>query len=263
MNKLDLKLSEIKRRGKMGLMVHTVIGYPSLDESFQIVKTIAENGADFIELQIPFSDPLADGPTIMKACEESLKNGTKVKDAFVLMKRASKAVDAPLFFMCYYNTVFKYGVEKFCKDSASVGASGLIVPDMPIDEEDEEHLFKICKKYGLYNIQVLSSFSPDSRLIINAKSANGFVYITSRRGTTGAKNDLDSQLGTNLKRIRKYFTIPIAVGFGISNKKQIDSLSKHADIAVVGSAVIDVINKSDEKSLLKNVGEFIKGLQVE
>jgi tryptophan synthase alpha chain len=262
MNKLDLKLSEINRRGKMGLMAHTVIGYPSLDESFQIVKAIAENGADLIELQIPFSDPLADGPTIMKACEESLSNGTKVKDAFVLMKRVSKAVDTPLLFMCYYNTVFKYGVEKFCRDAALAGASGLI-PDMPIDEEYEEHLFKFCKKYGMYNIQVLSSFSPESRLITNAKSAEGFIYVTSRRGTTGARDDLDSGLSKNLKRIRKFFKIPIAVGFGISNKKQIDVVSEDADIAVVGSAVIDIINKSDEKNLIKNVGEFIRSLKVE
>lgn len=262
MNKLDLKISEIKKRNQIGIMAHTVIGYPSLEKSIRIVKTIAESGADIIELQIPFSDPLADGPTIMKACEESLANGTKVKDAFSVMKSLSGALDTPLLFMCYFNTVFKYGVEKFCRDAAQAGASGLIVPDMPLDEESEEHLFKFCKKYDLYNIQVISSFSPDHRLIKNAR-ATGFVYVTSRRGTTGAKKDLDLQLETNLKRIRKYFNIPIAVGFGISNKEQINTLSGNADIAVVGSAVIDIINKSGEKNLLKNVGEFIKGLKVE
>src|SRR3989338_1642801 len=125
----------------MKLMTHVVIGYPTLIDTVKIVKTMADCGVDMIELQIPFSDPLADGPTIMRACEKSLENGTKVNDAFVLMKKLSGKVKIPLLFMAYYNTVFKYGTEKFCLDAKNAGAYGLIVPDMPIDEENQEHFY--------------------------------------------------------------------------------------------------------------------------
>src|SRR5258708_27751991 len=168
MNNIEQKLVELKKQKRIGLMTHVVIGYPSLEETNSLVKAMVESGADFVELQIPFSDPLADGPTIMRACEESLRNGTKVSDAFAVMKVLSQEVSIPLLFMAYYNTVFTYGVQKFCRDAKEVGASGLIVPDMPIEEEKNEHFFKYCKKYNLHNIQVISPASTDDRLRKNA-----------------------------------------------------------------------------------------------
>ncbi len=239
-------------------MAHTVVGFPSVEKTIEIVKILEEAGADMVELQIPFSDPLADGPTIMKACEDSLARGIKVKDSFIVMKKLAKEIKIPLLFMCYYNIVFKYGVEKFCKDAKEAGASGIIVPDMPVDEEGDEHLLEYCQKYKLYNIQVISSFSPDHRVKLNAEKAEGFVYVTSRRGTTGVKENLDSQLSKNLERIKKFFSIPIAVGFGISSKEQIGSLLGKAEIAVIGSAIIDVIRDSKENEIEKNVSKFLK-----
>src|SRR5882672_6789883 len=141
MNNIDKRLEELKMRKRIGLMTHVVIGYPSLKETVSLVKVMAEAGVDFVELQIPFSDPLADGATIMKACEASLANGTKVTDAFAVMQELSSLVMMPLLFMAYYNTVFAYGIEKFCRDAKKAGASGLIVPDMPIDEEEYEHFY--------------------------------------------------------------------------------------------------------------------------
>src|SRR5690348_3012752 len=117
MTKLELKLQEIKQRKRIGLMTHVVVGYPSLEDTIKVVKTMAKNGVDIVELQIPFSDPLADGPTIMKACEDSLKNGTKVKDAFAVMNQLSQEVSIPLLFMGYFNIIFSYGVEEFCRDA--------------------------------------------------------------------------------------------------------------------------------------------------
>ena len=241
----------------MKLMTHVVIGYPSLKDTEKIVKTMVQNGADFVELQIPFSDPLADGPTIMRACEESLKNGTKVRDAFVLMKKLSSKINVPLLFMAYYNTVFKYGVDRFCKDSKAAGAYGLIVPDMSLDEEKEEHYYFYARKYGLNTIQVVSPASTDGRLKKNARVAKGFIYCTAHQGITGAGNALDPQIITYLKKVKKYFSITLAVGFGISNKKQLDLLASHADIAVIGSAIIDIINRSNSKNLEKNIREFL------
>jgi len=244
----------------MKLMTHVVIGYPSLKETEKIVKTMAKSGVNMIELQIPFSDPLADGPTIMRACEKSLANGTKVKDAFVLMKKLSSEIKIPLLFMAYYNTVFKYGTEKFCCDSKAAGAYGLIVPDMPIDEENQEHFFASCKKYNLHNIQVVSPASTDERLRKNAEVASGFVYFTAHQGITGVKEKLDPKLISHLKNLRKFFKVPIAVGFGISKRKHLEEITPYADISVVGSAIIDVINKSNEKNMKKNVANFIKNI---
>jgi tryptophan synthase alpha chain len=180
MNRIDQKLEQIRNEKKMGLMTHVVVGYPSIEQTLAVVRAMAHNGADFVELQIPFSDPLADGPTIMQACEKSLANGTKVKDAFLVMKTLSKQVSIPLLFMSYYNIVFRYGVEKFCRDAMIAGASGLIVPDMPLDEEEQEHFYAYSKKYNLHAIQVVSPASTEERLTKNAKVANGFIYCTAR-----------------------------------------------------------------------------------
>lgn len=247
---------------KIGLMTHVVIGYPSLEETVKTAQTMAESGVDFIELQIPFSDPLADGPTIMQACEESLKNDTKVKDAFIIMKKLSSEVSIPLLFMSYYNTVFRYGTEKFCRDAKAAGASGLIVPDMPIDEEGEEHFFALCKKYGLHAIHVISPASTDERMRKNAKSATGFIYCTSRQGTTGAKDDMAKDLENFLKRVRRFFNIPLAVGFGISKKEHISLLEKHADIAIIGSKIIDIIRESKSSERQANIRHFLHELNM-
>lgn len=262
MTKLEEKLQQVKDSKRIGLMTHVVIGYPTLEETVRIVKTMAENGVDFVELQIPFSDPLADGPTIMRACEKSLDNGTRVKDAFAVMKLLSSQVSIPLLFMAYYNTVFKYGVEKFCRDVKAAGASGLIVPDMPIDEESEEHFLFYCSKYNLHNIHVISPVSTDDRLKKNAGVASGFIYCTARQGITGAKDKLDYGLISYLQNIRKYFSIPIAVGFGISKQEHIRMLEPYADVAVVGSAVIDIISKSNKHDMEDNIRQFLIGLKI-
>lgn len=246
----------------MKIMAHVVIGYPSLEATIKIVKVMAKNGVDLVELQIPFSDPLADGPTIMQACQQSLKNGTRVKDAFEIMKILLSQISIPLLFMAYYNTVFKYGTEKFCKDAKEAGACGLIVPDMAVDEEGEEHFIKYCRKYNLANIQVISPVSTEDRLKKNANVASGFVYCTAHQGITGVKNQLDAGIVSYLKKVKKFFSIPIAVGFGISKKEHIQQLSPYADIAVVGSAIIDVINQSNSISMEKNIKSFLNRLKV-
>ena len=263
MNKIDQKLTEIKEQKRIGLMTHVVVGYPSLNETVAIVKAMAEAGADFVELQIPFSDPLADGPTIMRACEESLANGTKVKDAFSIMKQLSAEVSVPLLFMSYYNIVFRYGVEKFCRDAKEAGASGLIVPDMPIDEEGEEHFYAFAEKFDLHVIHVISPASTHERLKKNAVLSKGFIYCTARQGITGAKKELDPAIRSYLQEVKKYFSIPVAVGFGISNRDHISSLKKEADIAIVGSALIDVIKNTDKKKRITAIKQFISNLSVE
>lgn len=262
MNLIDKQLRKIELEKRSGLMTHVVVGYPSLPATESLIKIMEHAGADFIELQIPFSDPLADGPAIMKACEKALRNGVKVKDAFELANRLSKQVEIPLLFMAYYNTVFKYGTEKFCQDAKESGISGLIIPDISIEEEHQEHFIKYCRRAGLKNIRVVSPVSTAERLKKNARVASGFVYCTARQGVTGAREKLDYRVVSFLKRVRKNFTIPIAVGFGISRQEHIKQLSPYADIAVVGSAIIDIINKSKRNNFEENVEKFLNSLKV-
>lgn len=244
----------------MKLMTHVVVGYPTLKDTIAIVETMAQSGVDIVELQIPFSDPLADGPTIMRACEQSLANGTKVKDAFSVMKTLASRVSIPLLFMAYYNTVFRYGTEKFCRDAKAAGAYGLIIPDMALDEEPQEHFIASCRKHNLHNIQVVSPASTPARLKKNAAVASGFVYATARQGTTGARGQLDTDVKSYLDTVKKYFTVPLAVGFGISKREHVAGLVGHADIAVIGSAVIDIVAKSKPTEYRKNIQNFLNSL---
>lgn len=261
MNLIDKQLIKIKQEQRIGLMTHLVVGYPSLEVTESLVKVMEESGVDFIELQIPFSDPLADGPTIMRACERALENGVKVKDAFELASRLSRQVKIPLLFMAYYNTVFKYETKKFCQDAKRVGISGLIIPDIPIEEEHQEHFIKYCKESGLKNIRVISPASTKERLKKNSQVANGFIYCTARQGITGTQKGLDPQVAFFLKNVKKHFKIPIAVGFGISSKERVNIIKPFADIAIIGSAIIDILNKSRENKIERDIKNFLDNLR--
>ncbi len=260
MNLIDKQLEKIKKEKRLGLMSHVVIGYPTLVATESLVKVMENVGVDFIELQIPFSDPLADGSTIMKACEKALNGGVKVRDAFKLVNKLSKRVKIPLLFMAYYNIVFKYGTKKFCDNAQKAGISGLIVPDIPMEEEHEEHFIKYCKEANLKNIRVVSPASTKDRLEKNSKIASGFIYCTARQGVTGVQKELDPQISSFLKDVRKYFKVPIAVGFGISNKERIETIKPYADLVIVGSAIIDIITNSEKSKIEQNVKIFIKSL---
>ncbi|MDE2026139.1 MAG: tryptophan synthase subunit alpha [Patescibacteria group bacterium] len=236
-------------------MTHVVVGYPTLTDTVRLINIMARY-ASYIELQIPFSDPLADGPTIMQACEASLKNGTTVADAFAIARQLTKEISVPLLFMCYYNSLLRYGVQKFVTDAKKAGVAGLIVPDMPLEEETYEHFYAYCKQYDMPVIFVVSPVTSDKRLQQLATHAKFFVYATARQGITGARKELDSQTVAFLARVKKFFSIPVAVGFGISTKDHVRALRGKAEIAVVGSALIDRIKRREE------VEDFLSGLSM-
>ncbi len=246
------------------IMMHIVAGYPSLTESEKVALLMCKCGVDFLEIQIPFSDPVADGPTIMAANQKALENGVKVDDCFRLMenlyKKTNGILASPKFlFMTYFNLVHHYGVEKFCKKTAQVGCYGLIIPDVPIDEEKSEKYLLNCKKYGLKPIQIISPLTRTERLKKIAKAARGFVYCVSRYGTTGQSKKLNPKLKDYLKKIKKYIKLPLAVGFGISNKAHVDAVWKEADIAVIGSKIINLIGS--DKNYLLRVAKFLKQIK--
>lgn len=238
-------------------MTHIIAGFPSMKKCQQLAEVMIDAGVSYLEIQIPFSDPIADGPTITKANQQALESGTIPEDCFELMNCLNKKTDIPLLFMTYYNIPFRYGLEKFCKRAKEVGCYGLIIPDIPIDEEPYEHYLKLCKKYSLHPIQVVSPITPAKRLRQISKHASGFVYCVSRTGTTGARKNLDSQLDRYLNRVKKYVDVPLAIGFGISSKAHVESALKNADIAVIGSQVIKLLNKG---SNMGNIGHWISSL---
>jgi tryptophan synthase alpha chain len=250
------QLALIKQRKKIGLMTHVVIGYPTLEDTFAVVQQMVSAGVDFIELQIPFSDPLADGPTIMKANDEALIGGVTLDNSFTFLSRVAHTFDIPFLLMGYYNTVFSHGVEEFCREAKKAGCQGVIIPDIPIDEEASEQFIANCQKYQLHHIRLLSPTSTNDRIQLNAKVENGFVYCTTRSGTTGVGGEIDSSLKEFLERVRKYITVPLAVGFGISRPEHVAALTNHAEVAVIGSAVIEQIQQNGVKS----VYQFIQKL---
>ncbi|MDA1317306.1 MAG: tryptophan synthase subunit alpha [bacterium] len=247
----------------MKLMTHVVVGYPDITSTIEIVIAMEQAGADYVELQIPFSDPIADGPTIMKACDIALKSGVTLKDCFKVMKRLSSQVSIPLFFMGYYNTVFSYGVEKFCHDAKSAGAYGLIIPDMPPDEEEHEHFIAASRKHRLAQIRVVTPASSNHRLKLNAQVADEFVYCVSHYGVTGSSVQLTKSLVPYINRVKKHFNLPVALGFGISTPAHIRSIKNIVDIAIVGSAIIHTIDSSSSnKSMLSNIKKLVRSLKI-
>jgi len=258
MNKIDIQLRALKNKSEMGLMTHAVIGYPTMKASEKIVGALVSGGSDFIELQIPFSDPVADGPVIMQACDMALKKGMTVKKAFAFIKKVSTSLSIPLLIMAYYNSIFRYGVKKFCNETKEASVAGLIVPDYPPEEETHEHLRKELDRRSVHLIRVVSPASTLSRLTLNAHQASGFVYCVSRFGITGKQKTLSPEIATYLSRVSKAFSLPKAVGFGISTPAHITSLRSYAEIAIVGSSIIELYRKSG----IKTIEPFVRRLKL-
>ena len=237
-------------KNNKALIVFIMAGDPSLAKTEQLVYQIEKAGADIIELGIPFSDSIADGVTIQGAATRALNKGTTAADAIKLVKKIRKRSSIPLIFMTSFNILMSYGLNKFVKDSASVGIDGLIIPDLPVDEADS------IKKNGMDLIFLVSPNSGDEHIKMIAKKSSGFIYAVSIAGITGARKDLHLQVKAAIQKIRKLTRIPVAIGFGISNPKQAAEASKLADGIIVGSAVIDVISKKP-----KQVGKFVASLK--
>lgn len=220
--------------------MHIVAGYPNLADSELIAQKILDTGADILEVQIPFSDPVADGPVIASANEAALLNGATVEKSLDMIQRIVDSTEKPILIMTYFNVVLHYGVEAFCKKALAIGAQGLIVPDYPLDEEAGNSLLKYSRDNHLVLIQVIASTTRDDRMKTITERANGFVYCMARTGITGSKTRVDKNTTDYLVNVRKHASIPIAVGFGLSDRAQIEALKSYADIMVVGSALIKV-----------------------
>ncbi len=225
------------RQGHPAFMPYSVLGYPTREGSLAVVKLLAEAGADLLELGIPFSDPLADGPTIQAATQKSLENGTTVKDCLAMTQELrEQGVDTPALLMGYINPMLAYGLEQFVIDAVGAGVDGFIVPDLPPEEAEE--LENLCIEYGLALVHFLAPTSTPDRIERVAKQARGFIYLVSLTGVTGARNQLAIGLSDFIARVRAKTDTPLAVGFGIGTGEQAKNVAELADGVIVGSALV-------------------------
>lgn len=250
MNKLTQYFKE-RTSAKPLFMAHMIAGYPSVDTSASVAEALVRGGADILEMQIPFSDPMADGPTISVACNEVLKNGITVAGALKLLKKISK-YGAPVAVMSYINPIFRYGIPEFIAAIAQRGASALIIPDCPFDSKEGAAILAACKKHDICFILLVSPGVPIERLEQLAHNAHGLVYCTSRQGITGANSKFAQGLFEFVEQLKSVFKLPIAVGFGVKSREDVAILAKHADVVVAGSVFISSLSATrpfDQASL--------------
>lgn len=232
-------------------------GDPDLETTKKIVKAAADNGADLIELGIPFSDPTAEGPVIQEANLRALSNGITTDDVFELVRDIRKEVFIPLVFMTYANVVYSYGTEKFLKTCSEIGIDGIILPDVPFEEKEE--FAPVCEKYGVDFISMIAPTS-ENRIAMIAKEAKGFLYTVSSLGVTGTRSSITTDLASIIDVVRKNSDIPAAIGFGISTPEQAAKMAALSDGAIVGSAIIKILAQYG-KDAPKYVGEYVKSMK--
>lgn len=231
------------------LMGHIIAGYPNQSKSLQAGLGIIQGGAKFLEIQFPFSDPSADGPIIENACNQSIQNGFKIKYGFDLVEQLSPY--AEILIMTYANIIFCYGIENFILEAKKRGAKGIIVPDLPIHQDD--NLRKIAKKHAIYAIELITPNMTKQRLQEITKPSNApFIYMIARSGITGDKTAIDTQLIQYIKKVKQYCDKKIALGFGIQSYEQVKAIETEVDIIVAGSYFVQKINKSSTLDSLKN-----------
>ncbi len=232
-------------------------GDPDTETTAAAVRAAAANGADLIELGIPFSDPTAEGPVIQGANIRALHGGITTDKVFALVRQMQRDVSVPLVFMTYANVVFSYGAEKFISACKDIGIDGLILPDVPYEEKDE--FLPVCRKYGIDLISMIAPTSRD-RIAMIAKEAEGFLYLVSSLGVTGTRNKIDTDLDSIVREIRRNTDIPCAIGFGISSPSQAKKMSAVADGVIVGSAIIKLLEQYG-KDAPAYIGKFVKSMK--
>jgi tryptophan synthase alpha chain len=256
MSKITQVFKKLKKAGEKALIPYIMAGDPTLNDTKRFVTELEGAGADIIELGVPFTDPLADGPTIQRASERALKQGVTLRKVLTLIEEVRQDSKIPLVLMTYYNPVFKYGTEAFIKEAVGVGVNGIIVPDLIPDEADD--FIGFTKKHGLDTIFLLAPTSTEERIKKVVKASSGFIYYVSITGITGAQLLMDKTMKDTLSLIKTITRKPIAVGFGISNPEEASAVANLADGIIVGSALVRLISEGrDIKSFVKALKEAI------
>jgi tryptophan synthase alpha chain len=260
MNRIDKKFIQLKSQNKKALIAFITAGFPNLSTTVNLVIELERKGVDIIELGVPFSDPLADGPIIQEASKYSLEQGTNLVKILDLVKKLRLRTDLPICLMTYYNPVFCFGERHFVAKAAAAGVDGVIIPDLPYEEaRDFTHY---ANQQGLANICFVSPTSSVARIKAVMKVSRGFVYYVSLTGVTGSRKSLSTDLKTRLAVIKKLIRKPVCVGFGISCARQVAQVSKISDGVIIGSAIVAKIKKNiGNPNLVQRVGSFVGRLK--
>ncbi|MBI64489.1 MAG: tryptophan synthase subunit alpha [Chloroflexi bacterium] len=259
LNKITESINNASKEGRTALIPFITIGYPSINSTVEIVKKLDENGADVIELGIPFSDPLAEGKTIQKSSQIALENGANISTCLKIVKEIkTSGVKKPIVCMGYYNPILAMGINKFCEEASLSGVDGIIIADLPASESGP--LFRAAKDYGISLIPLLALTSEQKSIELSCKLASGFIYCISVLGVTGSRTSINHKVKELVSNVKKFTNIPVAVGFGISKPKHIKEVGEFADAAVFGAALIDHIQSNKNNSPEDNAGKFIMNL---
>jgi len=253
-------LAEKRAANRKIVSIYLTAGYPNLNATLPLLRSLVKGGAELIELGVPFSDPLADGPTIQAASQQALEAGITLKKTLELLREFRKESDVPVILMGYANPFYCYGWEKLCLDAAEAGASGFIIPDLP--PEESESLNHEALKNGLDLIYLISPNTPPSRVENIVKISRGFIYAVSLTGVTGARQNLPEETSIFLQRLKSQTDQPVLIGFGISNQQTAKSMAEYGDGVIIGSAVINTIRESrDLFTACSNVEAFVRSIR--
>ena len=260
-NRIQQTFINLKTKGEKALIPYIMAGDPSLDVTESLVLTLAESGADLIELGVPFSDPIADGPVIQQAAERALQSGTTLKKILSTVRSLRTKTSVPIIFMAYYNTILAMGLEKLCAEAVSAGVDGLIVPDLPPEESDE--LYHATKKTGgPVLIFLLAPTSTPQRRKEVIKRTHGFIYYVSLTGITGAQLPDLNQVKKNVQAIQNFGKKPVAVGFGIATPEQAKNVAQFSDGVIIGSALVrNIAEHHKDPAFLTNLKKLTKNLK--
>ena len=260
MNRIEEKFRKLRREKKKAFIAFITCGDPNLATTERLALEFARLGVDILELGVPFSDPLADGPTIQAASARALKNRINLTDVFRLVRRLRQKTELPVALLTYYNIVYRFGIKNFVKQASLAGVDGIICPDLPVEEAGD--LIKAAKKDNFATIFLLAPTTDTQRIRRISSNCSGFIYYVSLTGTTGARKSLPKELAKQVRRIKKITAKAVCVGFGVSNAKQAREISRVADGIIVGSAIIKVIERNlGRRALVPKVAGFVRRLR--
>ncbi|HMF57361.1 MAG TPA: tryptophan synthase subunit alpha [Pyrinomonadaceae bacterium] len=260
MSRIAEAFAELKREGKRGLIPFLTAGDPDLETTYHLLVEIARAGATLIELGVPFSDPVADGPTIQRASERALLHNFGIAEILEVVARFREKSEVPVMLFSYFNPLLQFGTERLGQAAHAAGVDGVLVTDLVPEEAVE--FSETMKAHDLDTIFLVAPTSTDARLRMVAERASGFIYAVSRAGVTGARTEISSEAERLVSRVRRFSDLPVVVGFGISNAQQVADVWRYADAAVVGSALVSEIEKlGGSPDIAEKVGEFVRSLQ--
>ncbi len=259
LSRIKEAFEKLKRENKRGFVPFITAGDPDLPTTKKLLVELANAGATVIELGVPFSDPMADGPVIQRASERALKHDFGIEEILDVVRETQKEIEIPIVLFSYFNPLLRYGLKRLSREAKDAGVDGVLVTDMTPEEADE--VSNTLKENGLDLIFLVAPTSTDERLKMIAEKASGFIYAVSRTGVTGTRDEMTNDAETLVNRVRAFSNLPVAVGFGISTAEQVTDVQRYADVAVVGSAIVKEIEKlNGAEDTAERIGEFARKL---